>query len=485
VVLLSCLIIMVASLSACGTGSQAVSLRSERTGTIQWTPCGNVQCGTLSVPLDRRHPQGKTIQLALARLPASGSRVGVLFTNPGGPGASGIAFLRAAAVAFPSSIRKSFDLVSWDPRGVGASAPVQCERDLDAFYAVDHTPDNAGEVAKNVAAAKKFDASCEQRSGASLPFVSTEDSARDMDAIRAAMGTPQLNYIGYSYGTLLGALYAHMFPQHLRAMVLDGAVDPSLTYEQSTVQQAVGFERELDAFFKYCKGNKKCGFATGSDPAAAYDSLVSDVDAEPQFATVQGERRTLGPGEFDLGVADALYSGRPGFSTLASALAQTARGLGSKLLALSDDYTGREPGAKYDNETAALYAIGCLDAPSPRTLSGMRSVAAVAAKAAPRFGASDTWLGLPCAYWPIAATGKIGPIHAPNAPPIVVIGNVGDPATPYQWAQSLARQLDTGHLLTFDGDGHTAFGRGDPCIDGTVTSYLVQLKVPAAGKHCT
>jgi pimeloyl-ACP methyl ester carboxylesterase len=473
---------LIAGLSACTDRSTLI--RSERTASVMWKPCGNVECAPLSVPLDWKHPKGPHITLALARLPASGKRIGVLFTNPGGPGASGIDFLHGAADAFPNEIRRQFDLVSWDPRGTGASAPLRCLDRLDAFYAVDRSPDTKAEIGANEAAAKQFVAGCKEHSAAELPYLSTRDSARDMDAIRSAMGIPQLSYLGFSYGTYLGTLYADMFPKHVRAMVLDGAVDPALSTDATTIQQSVGFEHELDDFFTECRNDRKCGFARGGDPRQAFDSMAADVDAEPEYAKVDGEKRILGPGEFDIGVANALYDGKSGERQLGAALAQTASGLGNDILKLSDDYTGRLKGGTYTSETAASYAIGCLDAPAPSSLQAVEHLAKRAAAVAPHFGATTTWLGLPCTYWPVKAKEKPAPIHAKGAPPIVVVGTVGDPATPYSWAQSLAQQLDQGRLLTYTGTGHTAYLRGDDCIDHTVDHYLITLVAPPSTTRC-
>ncbi len=473
---------MVVTGTACG--SSAHQLRTERTGAILWTPCGNVQCGSLSVPLDRVHPTGPQITLALARLPATGKRVGVLFTNPGGPGASGVDFLRSAGSVFRREILQRFDIVSWDPRGVGRSSPVNCADDLDPFYAVDRSPTDAAGVQRNVDAAKQFVAGCVQRSARLLPFVSSTDTARDMDAIRDAMGEQQISYLGFSYGTFLGALYAHEFPQRVRALVLDGAIDPALSYADSTVAQGDAFDRELDAFFDWCKHDTKCGFAQGGDPRTAYESLARAIRDEPEPATVRNEHRTLGPGEFDIGVASALYSGEDGFPTLAAALVETAQGLGDQLLALADRYTGRSLHGQYSNETAALYAISCLDGPSPASVDDVARVAEAATSTAPDFGPSTTWLGLPCAYWPARPRRGAPSVDASRAPPLLVVGSTLDPATPYAWAQALTRQLHSARLLTRDGDGHTSYGRGSDCLDGAVDRYLLTMQLPPPNTHC-
>jgi pimeloyl-ACP methyl ester carboxylesterase len=476
----------VALLVAGCRASSTLSLKTETTGTITWKPCKKVQCATLSVPLDYNHPAGARIDLALARRPASDQpALGVLFTNPGGPGASGVDFLRAARQVFNPAILAKFDLVSWDPRGVGASAPVGCGDDLDAFYAVNRDPNDAAQVAENVNASKNFVAACQAHNAGELPFLSTAESARDMDAIRAAIGVPQISYFGFSYGTFLGTVYANMFPNNVRAMTLDGAVDPALAYDTTEIEQAKGFEDLLDRFFEWCRSNSECGFARNGDPRAAFDSLQNDITQESLPAIVDGEHRTLGPGEFDIGVASALYSGEVGFSDLADALSQAARGRGDKILVFSDQYTDRSKGGHYSNETAALYATSCLDGPAPRDVTAVQRLADEAARVAPHFGATTVWLGLPCTFWPTPPTGKIAALHAAGAAPILVLGTTGDPATPYEWAQSLARELQSGRLLTFAGTGHTGYGKGSECIDRTVDDYMVSLRVPQNGAACS
>jgi pimeloyl-ACP methyl ester carboxylesterase len=483
IVTIACALGLACALLAACTGNSVVTLERERTGSVLWNPCGSIQCGSLSVPLDAKHPKGAHITLALGRRPATGHRIGVLFTNPGGPGASGVDFIRNARAIFPAEILEAFDIVSWDPRGVGDSAPIRCDDDLDSFYAIDRSPDSRAEVDMNVVAAKRFVASCAKDSAKLLPHVSTRDSARDLDAIRAAIGEQRISYFGFSYGTYLGARYADMFPRRVRAMVLDGAVDPARSYADTVLQQAAGFERELQGFFTDCRGDPDCGFASWGDPQRAFDSLSRDVDAEPQYAKVHGERRILGPGEFEIGVANVLYAGDTGYRSLANALAQTASGLGNKMLAYSDEYTGRRTGGNYTNETAAMYAIGCLDAPSPRTVAGVQAIATRARRVAPHFGAATAWLGLPCTYWPAREREKVAPIHGRGAPPIIVVGTLGDPATPYAWAKSLATELQSGRLLTYEGDGHTAY-RSSDCIDHAVDEYLLKRTEPASGTRC-
>jgi pimeloyl-ACP methyl ester carboxylesterase len=485
--LLIVVLVMLVAVGAACRGSSTVSLHSETTGSVTWRPCGRVQCASLAVPLDPKKPAGDHIGLALARLPATNKRArrGVLFVNPGGPGGSGVDFLRTSAGVFSPNLRKNFDLVSWDPRGVGASAPIDCGDHLDAFYAVDRDPKTASAQNSVTRATNRFVAACTAKSGASLPFMATVNGARDMDAIRRAMGEATISYFGFSYGTYLGTVYAEMYPKHVRAMVLDGAIDPARSYAQTTVDQARGFEHELDAFFEWCRNHDSCGIAHGSDPRAAYDKLAAAIAAEPVATKVDGEARTLGPGEFDLGVVSILYEGESGFGDLGAALADAARGGGSRLLRASDEYTERNKGGTYSNETAALYATGCLDAPAPKGVAAVDALAAQAARVSPHFGATTTWLGLPCAVWPVRATQPPRALDARGAQPILVVGGKGDPATPYAWAQGLARELSSARLLTYEGDGHTSYARGSACVDGAVDSYLLDLEVPAPETTCS
>ena len=269
-------------------------------------------------------------------------------------------------------------------------------------------------------------------------------------------------------------------------MVLDGAIDPAMSSVDGTIRQAVGFDRALDAFLAWCRDNSHCHFAPHGNPITAFHDLTSSLDHETLPAKVDGEQRTLGPGEANIGIATALYAGRgrDGWEALGKALGDAARGDGSGLAALSDIYTGRRSGGHYDDETDAFYAIGCLDAPAPPTLAAVRRLAARAERAAPVFGASNVWLGLPCTFWPVKPDGKAGPIHGAGAPPILVIGTTDDPATPYESAQALSRELESGRLLTYVGEGHTAYGRGDGCIDANVDAYLISRQLPRTGTRC-
>jgi hypothetical protein len=265
-------------------------------------------------------------------------------------------------------------------------------------------------------------------------------------------------------------------------MVLDGAIDPSLAPQDALAEQAVAFEHALERFLDACARDTDCEFRAGGDPHRGFERLMAAIDAEPMYARVDGEERSLGPGEAEIGVAQALYGGRDGWPDLAAALAAALRGDGSLLLELSDRYTDRAAGGGYSNQTEAFYAISCLDA-RRFTAAEVRRQGDALAQRAPAFGEASAWLSLPCSYWRAEPDVATGPFAAPGAPTLLVLGTTNDPATPYPWARSLARQLDA-RLVTLDDDGHAAYGRGNDCVDDLVHDYLLDLTVPPDGTEC-
>jgi pimeloyl-ACP methyl ester carboxylesterase len=453
---------------------------------LDWHGCTGGECATLAAPLDYAHPELGRVQLALLRVKARkpGTRVGSLLVNPGGPGASGISLVRSLPPTLPQELRDRFDIVGWDPRGTGASTGVDCGDRLDYLFAPDASPETVAAQQALEAASKQFADACAARSSALLPFISSAATAQDMDLIRAGLGEPKLTYLGYSYGTYLGTLYAHAFPGRVRALVLDGAVDPALSARDVTIQQAQGFERALDAFLADCANDRGCAFFSGGNPRRAFDALAAGVDAAPIPGRLDGRARSLGPTQFEIGVSTALYGGRGAWPDLAFALAHAARGDGSDLLRLFDTYVNRMPDGRYTNEYAAFLAISCLDGPALGDLATIRQVEVDARAAAPHFGAGNVGLGVACAFWPVPPVGGPGPIAAPGSPPIVVVGTTGDPATPVAWARGLATELGSGRLLLHRGEGHTAFPAGDHCLDPAIVRYLVDAVAPLDGTSC-
>lgn len=475
-----------ATASASPTSTVTPTPSAPAPATVSWKACGApYQCATVAVPLDWSQPTaGPTVRLALIRLPASGARnqrIGSLFVNPGGPGASAVDFVRGIQDILPPEVLRRFDIVAFDPRGVGSSQPLSCLSgpDLDRYLALDPNPTTPAEIATVVAANQKFAAGCAQDYGPSfLAHINTQDAARDMDYLRQAVGDPKLSYVGYSYGTFLGAQYANLFPTHVRALVLDGAVDPALDGLTFDAQQAVGFDKELQDFFTNC-ANTHCAFFSGGNPQAAFQALEARITATP----LNVGTRQLTQALFLDGVAYGLYSPDT-WPTLAGALADAANGNGGPLLAMSDQLTDRAPNGTYDSLTSAGPAVDCVDSSYPPTVAAYQAAAQQAAQQAPVFGAVIVWSSLLCAYWPVPSAIHPAPVHAPGAPPILVVGTTGDPATPYEQAKSLASELSSGVLLTHTGEGHTSLGQGSSCVDSVVTTYLVTLSLPANGSVC-
>lgn len=457
---------------------------------LSWRDCGatGFDCTTMKVPLDYAHPvAADDLKLVVARKKAAGpgKRLGSLLVNPGGPGGSAIDYLQYAALGYPAPVTSRYDMVAVDPRGVARSEPVEClgDKQMDAFTAVDTTPDNPGEITALTKADRDFAAGCDKRSAALLGHVSTVDSARDMDVLRALLGDEKLTYVGKSYGTFLGATYAGLFPQRVGRLVLDGAMDPSVDALESSRAQAGGFEVAFDAFAKDCVKRSGCPLGTSSVDNAGkrLDAFFRALDAHPLKT---GSSRSLTESLGTTGVIAAMYD-ESAWPTLRQALTSANKGDGAPLLRLSDSYYERDASGKYSNLMYANAAVNCLDLPPAVTSpAGVEHVLAAFRKASPHFGTTLAWSSLICGYWPLHATGHAERITAQGAAPILVVGTIRDPATPYAWAVSLASQLSSGHLLTYDGDGHTAYGRGSDCVDSAVNAYLLEGKVPPDHEKC-
>lgn len=453
----------------------------EAPATLAWDPCGQgFECASLAVPLDADEPAAGTVDLAVTRRPApdQAQRLGSLVVNPGGPGASAVGYLQVAWQSVPEAVRARFDLVAVDPRGVGRSAPVQCldTAGLDTYFALDPAPDDEAELQALQAGNRTLVDGCVRSSGDVLPHVSTTEAADDLDRLRAALGDAGLTYLGYSYGTSIGAAYLDRHPMNVRAMVLDGGIDPALSWDALLAGQSTGFDAALEAFLADCE-QTRCAFgrAVSGDLGAAYDALAARVERE----RLPGDGgRTVGPGEMSLGVGAGLYSRAQGWPAVAQALALAERGDGSGLLALSDSYLQRTDQG-YANVSEANLAVNCTDRPWPRELEPYLALAERVGQSAPRFGPAIALSGLACSVWPVAAEREPAPVTGEGAPPVVVIGTTRDPATPYAWSQALAGQLSSGVLLTYDGDGHTVYRTGAPdCVREPVDTYLLTAAAP-------
>ncbi|MEV5831025.1 alpha/beta hydrolase [Spirillospora sp. NPDC052242] len=453
----------------------------------EWRDCGGgFQCATVQVPLDYAEPGGEKIGIAVTRLPArnKSERIGSLLTNPGGPGASGIGFARQAAAAFGADLRARFDIVGFDPRGVGESGPVRCNTtaELDRFFATDSSPDDPAERTTLATRSEQFADTCGAKAKTTLPHVGTADAARDMDVLRGALGDDKLTYYGASYGTYLGASYAEQFPKNVRALVLDGAVDPRLSATDILVEQAKGFETAFRAFAEDCTATPGCPLGDSPDAAAKnLQKLLDETDNKP--LTARGDSRKVTESLATMGIATALYA-KNYWPTLREGLAQAMqKDDGTVLLALADQMVDRENGS-YSNQTDANMAVNCVDKPNPPNVDAYAKAVAKAEKSAPLFGEFVVWGGLPCVYWPAKTDKAPAPATAQGAAPILVIGTTRDPATPYAWSERLADQLQSGVLLTLDGDGHTAYLQANPCISRATDNYLVTAQPPKAGTVC-
>jgi pimeloyl-ACP methyl ester carboxylesterase len=453
--------------------------------TLDWEPCGEgderLECATLAVPLDHAAPGGPTLDLAVSRLPAppAAHRLGAVVVNPGGPGGSGVDLVRHGAVdVFPAEVRTRFDIVGFDPRGVGASRAIACATRSETLVAGGFAPRDAGEWAALTEAVRAFADGCAAETGDLLAHVSTQDVVADLDLLRAALGEPQLTFLGFSYGTHIGARYAEAHPERVRAMVLDGAVDPSLDLVADVRDQARALEAAFDAFLAECAASG-CPLAAGDDPAAAYDAVRAGVESGGLPAPQLG--RAVSATDLHLVVTGLLRDRDLGWPWLAVALAEAVAGDGSTIAELAELMLAGGELGEHD-QLAALWAVNCTDLPAPPP-AAFPDLAEQLAAEAPRFGTTTLALHLPCAVWPVEAGREPAPVAASDAPRVLVVGVTGDPVTPYAWSESLATQLDA-RLVTRDGARHTAFGAGNVCTDRAVSRYLIDLVLPAEGWSC-
>lgn len=455
--------------------------------TLAWSDCGSAgfDCTTVTAPRDYADPSAGDLTLSVIRHRAtSGEPLGSLLTNPGGPGVSGVDTVRdSLGLVADEALTRSYDVIGFDPRGVGQSTAVTCFDDagMDRFL-YDIPPGARGSDERDAALEQRaadFADACEANSDGILPYISTENAARDMDLLRAVLGDAKLNYLGFSYGSFLGTTYAGLFPERVGRMVLDGGIDPSLPGSESGLAQAVGFENALRAFMADCLTTSECPFSgTVDDAMSDLSNLLARVDARPLAG---GDGRQLGADSLVTAIVAALYSDQS-WPYLRAALADVQNGDASVAFQLADFYNGRIDGRYADNTMQALRAYNCIDYPDegddddPALKAALEEQAPVVA---------PYWVGPdPCAAWPAPPTGTREAITAPGSPPIVVLGTTGDPATPYSEAQALADQLSQGVLVTYVGEGHLAYNKGDSCVNSAVDDYLLAGTVPAEGLRC-
>jgi len=453
---------------------------------VTWEDCRTGdQCTRIEVPLDYAKPEGRSIELSVIKVPAAEKkqRVGSLVVNPGGPGGSGVNYAANASAYFGSEIRNAFDIIGFDPRGVGESTPVDCLPDgqVDELVATDPDPDTSAEIRTADGLLADLGKGCVERSGALASHISTVEAAKDIDVLRAVLGDARLSYFGASYGTFLGATYADQFPDRVGRMVLDGAIDPSVSTLRMNLVQAHGFEVALRAYVGHCVGQGRCFLGrTVDEGTQRIRKLLDDVERRPLPGS---GRRELTAGNAVYGIWAPLYN-EDYWSILDNALEAALGGNGAPLLALSDAYTSRGPDGYLDNSLEALYAVNCLDHDDSIAATDVPRYVDRFEKASPTFGAIFAYGLASCASWPIH-TGRVPePLRAEGSRPIIVIGTTRDPATPLAWARALAGQLDNAVLVRRDGDGHTGYHAGNQCVDRVVESYLVSGKVPQEEVDC-
>jgi len=454
--------------------------------TIAWKPCkqGSAHlCGALEVPLDYRHPARDSIELSVLKVPAGepDRRVGSLVVNPGGPGAPGTTYAASGGLAWGAPLRDAYDLVGFNPRGTVDSEAVDClsDQQLDGYVETDPTPDDAAEAAAFTRWARTMARGC-ARSPNISGHVSTVEAARDMDVLRAALGESRLDYFGASYGTKLGSTYASLFPKKVGRVVLDAAMAPGLTGLELNLAQARGFEVALRSYLRNCVAEDDCFLGDSvAEGLRTVQGLLRDVDARPLKV---GDRELTAGGAL-YGLIMPLYS-RDYWYLLDAGLQKALEGDGSGLLLLADAYSSRTDSGYKDNSVEANWAINCLDDPHSRTPTQVRRLLPRFERASPTFGDALAWMTAGCTGQRLRAVEEPPRIKAPGAAPIVVVGTTRDPATPYAWAKQLATALDSGVLISRDGDGHGGYNSGNPCVDDAVEAYLLRGTVPRDGLSC-
>jgi len=453
---------------------------------LDWKPCHDgFYCATLRVPFDYSRPGWRQFLLPVVKLPAliSSERRGSLVINPGGPGGSGVQYVLAARSEFSTVVLDHYDVVGFDPRGVGGSVPaLRCMSGpaLDKYFSTD---DFGTDLPALEAENRLYAQSCSRNAGDLLPYVGTRDAARDMDVLRAALGSSPLTYLGKSYGTYLGTWYAALFPSHVGRLVLDGAVGPTVSGLELDTTQAEGFETAFGQFASWCVGSSSCPL--GARPVPEVQALLASATKSP-LTNGLGDGQVADGALLLNGIASALYS-KTYWPVLETGLQDAFAGNGTVLVELANLLMERSSNGTYSNLADVDTAVNCIDRPWPRSLPAWEAAAGSASRAAPLFGAALVWGSLACAYWPVPASPlpSSSSIRAGGAAPILVVGDLRDPATPYRWAVSLASDLSSGVLLGWRGEGHTSYFEGSSCIDNYVNNYFLSGTLPRTGTVCS
>ncbi|OFE18846.1 alpha/beta hydrolase [Humibacillus sp. DSM 29435] len=480
------------STSSTTTADWAPALSAFYTQPVSWSRCSDKtkhQCATIAVPVDYAKPDGDRFELALRKVsaPNPSKQIGSLLINPGGPGGSGTEYAQYASFVFSPQVRASYDIIGFDPRGIGQSSPVGCliDNDMDLLFADDPTPDTPAEKAKLLADADAVTARCAVKGGERARHMSTAEVARDMDVIRVLVGDQKLNYFGVSYGTMLGALYADQFPQKVGRFVLDSAISPNQTQTQEMTYDIQGFESSIDAFTDWCVARSDC--ALGTDRSAARGKIVTLLDEVEKngLRTSKPGLETIGEGWASFGIFMCLYS-EQSWPTLNQGLREALSGRGDTLLTQAMTVVGRDASGQFaaSSYLQAMIPVRCADWPRSPQTPALAAEEATAKAAHPLWARMTGELYDNCKSWPAAGRTPKGKTLAVGAAPILVIGNLRDPATPIGGTKQLAADLDSGTLVTSDHDGHGTYYAGSACVDSAVDGYLNQGVVPRNGLAC-
>ena len=482
------------TIAACGNSSSSSDATANPLDTttefvvnpIEWKACDGststeVECGNIEVPFDYTDPEQGSFVLYVKKHNASNpaSRIGSMMVNPGGPGFGGSSLADDAQYYFSQDLIDNFDIIAWDPRGTGESTPaINCVDTYDEYFGLDSPPETPDEKQALIDASQAFNDKCEENSGTILPYISTKASAQDINSLRLALGEEKVSFFGFSYGSELGTTWATMFPETVRAIVVDGAVDPNASSTEEGMNQAKGFEGQLATFLKQCSEKTTCEFHNGGKAEAAFDKLVLDLDAMP--LEVSKDRTPVTQGVLFTAVAQAMYSDYY-WPQLSEALSAAQNGDGKGILQLYDDYYQRKEDGTYGNELEAFLAISCLDDPGATSTKDVDSHIEEFIAAAPRLGGNFAY-GYSCALWPVKQAAKVT-ITGKGAGPIVVVGTTGDPATPLDSTRKMALGLEQGILIVVDANQHTGYGANN-CVVKAVDDYLIKLIVPANETTC-
>jgi pimeloyl-ACP methyl ester carboxylesterase len=475
--------------SCSSTAQESFPQADNDVSTLEWSNCYDTfQCATLKVPIDYSNESLGQFDIAVVRYrdPNQHDRIGSLVINPGGPGVSGVDYALNAQYVVNPDVLERYDIVGFDPRGVGSSTPISCLNDAEqeATLISDPRPDNAAEFAQALIDTQDFVDKCIARTPHIAHF-STQEAAYDMEQLRQGLGDERLNYLGFSYGSYLGTLYAQTFPQFVGRFVLDGAIDPNITIEEQTRVQAVAFDKALENFMVDCPLYKDCPLPKNATPAFFTD-LFNKVSQQPLMVGT----RKITEGLVVTGTASALYDDETGWPSLRTAISQALTGDGTKYAELADTYNSRnEDGTYQNNENDANIVIECLDWRQRQSNDEIKAKAASYKKSAPVFGPYVAYGGITCNLLnqtlnrTPANNNKDAQIKN-TATPVLVIGTTQDPATPYAWAKALSKYIVGSHLLTLEAEGHTGYGRVSACIDDAVDMYLVTGKLGFQEKLC-